>query len=61
MVARMLDMHEAPVWSRFFYLLLLFFLREPEKLQAMQAYRYFLGVSSKHPLAAASGNMCWLQ
>ena len=57
----MLDMHEAPVWSRFFYLLLLFFLREPEKLQAMQAYRYFLGVSSKHPLAAASGNMCWLQ
>ena len=33
--------------------------REAEKVQN-QAYRYFLGVSSKHPLAAASGDMCWM-
>ena len=43
------------------FIYLFIFFREPEKLEAMQAYRYFLGVSSKHPLAAASGNMCWMQ
>ena len=48
MVAPTLD-YGAPVWSRFCSL------REVEKLQN-QVYRFFLGVSSKHPLAAASGD-----
>ena len=52
MVAPILD-YGAPVWSRSCSL------REAEKVQN-QAYRYFLGVGSKHPLAAASGDMCWM-
>ena len=50
MVAPILD-YEAPVWFRFCSL------REIEKVQN-QVYRFFLGVGSKHPLAAASGDMC---
>ena len=52
MVAPILD-YGAPVWSRSCSS------REAEKVQN-QAYRYFLGVGSKHPLAAASGDMCWM-
>ena len=52
MVAPILD-YGAPVWSRFSSL------REVEKVQN-QVYRFFLGVGSKHPLAAASGDMCWM-
>ena len=25
-----------------------------------RAYRFFLGVGRKHPLAAAAGDMCWM-
>ena len=50
MVAPILD-YGAPVWSRFCSL------REVEKVQN-QVYWFFLGVSSKHPLATASGDMC---
>ena len=38
------------MWSRFCSL------REVEKVQN-QVYRFFLGVGSKHPLAAASGDV----
>ena len=52
MIAPVLD-YGAPVWSRFAGN------RDIEKVQNL-AYRYFLGVGRKHPLAAASGDMCWM-
>ena len=52
MIAPVLD-YGAPVWSRFAGN------RDIEKVRNL-AYRYFLGVGRKHPLAAASRDMCWI-
>ena len=43
----------APIWSHYCST------TDLEKVQNI-AYRFFLGVGRKHPLAAAAGDMCWM-
>ena len=60
MVARILDMERLCGPDFFIFIFIFYFFLKGSWETANQAYRYFLGVSTKHLLAAASGNMCWM-